>query len=39
MGLPIVGGMVDSVIGIVTGAVAGIAPQVLALLHGLGVPV
>jgi hypothetical protein len=39
MGVPIVGGMIDSVVGIVTGAVAGIAPQVLALLRGLGVPV
>lgn len=39
MGVPIVGGLVDSVIGIVSGAVAGIAPQVLALVGGLGVPV
>jgi hypothetical protein len=39
MGVPIIGGMVDSVIGIATGAVAGIAPQLLALVRGLGVPV
>ncbi len=39
MGVPIVGGMVDSVIGIVSGAGAGIVPQVLALVRGLGVPV
>lgn len=35
MGLPIVGGLLDSVVGIVLGAVAGIAPQVAALLAGL----
>jgi hypothetical protein len=39
MGLPIIGGLIDSVIGIVTGTVAGILPQVLALASGLGVPV
>jgi hypothetical protein len=38
MGLPIIGGMVDSVIGIITGAVYGIAPQLAALLHSLGFP-
>lgn len=37
MGIPILGGLIDSVIGIVTGAVNGIAPQVLAILHSLGV--
>lgn len=35
MGLPVVGGMVDSVIGILTGAVYGILPQAGALLGGL----
>ena len=39
MGLPQVGGLIDSVIGILTGTVFGIAPQVGALLRGLGVPV
>jgi hypothetical protein len=38
MGLPVIGGLVDSVIGIVTGTVYGIAPQVAALLHSLGLP-
>lgn len=38
MGLPIVGGLIDSVIGILTGTVYGIAPQLAALLHSLGVP-
>jgi hypothetical protein len=33
------GGFIDSVVGILTGTVYGIAPQVLALLHSLGVPV
>ncbi len=37
MGIPILGGLIDSVVGIVTGAVNGIAPQVLAILHSLGV--
>lgn len=32
-------GLIDSVIGIVLGAVNGIAPQLGALLRGLGVPV
>jgi hypothetical protein len=31
-------GLVDSVIGIIVGAVAGIAPQVAALLASLGIP-
>jgi len=31
--------MLDSVIGILNGAVAGIVPQVLALLDSLGLPV
>lgn len=39
MGLPIVGGLIDSTIGIVIGAVNGILPQLGALLRGLGVPV
>jgi len=39
MGLPIVGGMIDSVIGILTGTVFGIVPQVPALLRSLGIPV
>ncbi|MGI9098127.1 MAG: hypothetical protein ACR2H2_06480 [Solirubrobacteraceae bacterium] len=37
MGAPLVGGLLDSVIGILTGTVYGIAPQVLALLSSLGV--
>jgi hypothetical protein len=36
--VPIVGGLIDSVIGILVGAVHGIAPQVLALLASLGLP-
>ena len=36
MGIPILGGLIDSVIGIVTGTVHSIAPQVLAILHSLG---
>jgi hypothetical protein len=39
MGLPIVGGRIDSVVGILTGTVFGIAPQRAALLSFLGVPV
>ena len=35
MGLPLIGGFVDSVIGIVTGTVNGIVPQVLAIVAGL----
>ncbi len=38
MSLPLVGGLIDSVIGILVGAVHGIAPQVLALLASLGLP-
>ena len=37
MGLPIIGGLLDSIIGILTGTVNGIAPQVLALLASLGI--
>jgi hypothetical protein len=37
MGLPILGGLIDSVIGILTGTVYGIAPQLAALLSSLGV--
>jgi hypothetical protein len=36
---PLVGGLIDSVIGILTGTVFGIVPQVGALLRGLGAPV
>ena len=39
MGLPIVGGLISSVVGILTGTVFGIAPQLGALLRGLGLPV
>jgi hypothetical protein len=38
MGLPIVGGLIDSVIGILTGTVFGVAPQLAALLRSLGIP-
>jgi hypothetical protein len=38
MGLPLVGGLLDSVIGILTGTVYGIAPQLGALLSSLGLP-
>jgi hypothetical protein len=38
MGAPAIGGLIDSVIGILTGAVYGIAPQLAALLHSLGLP-
>ena len=37
-GLPIVGGLISSVIGIVTGTVYGIAPQLGALIKSLGLP-
>jgi hypothetical protein len=37
MGTPF-GGFIDSVIGIITGAVYGIAPQLGPLLHSLGLP-
>jgi hypothetical protein len=33
------GGLVVSVVGIINGAINGIAPQVLVLLRSLGVPV
>jgi hypothetical protein len=39
MGLPIVGGLIDSVIGILTGTVFGIAPQLAALPRSLGITV
>ena len=39
MGLPIVGGLISSVVGILTGTAYGIAPQLPALLRSLGVPV
>jgi hypothetical protein len=39
MGAPVIGGLVDSVVGIITGTVFGIAPQLAALLHSLGLPV
>ena len=38
MGLPTIGGLLDSVIGILTGAVYGIAPQLRALPSSLGLP-
>jgi len=38
MGIPGLGGLIDSVIGILTGTVYGIAPQVLAFLASLGLP-
>lgn len=36
--VPIVGGLIDSVIGILTGTLFGIAPQLAALLRSLGLP-
>jgi hypothetical protein len=39
MGLPIVGGLISSVLGILTGTAYGIAPQLPALLRSLGLPV
>ena len=39
MGAPVIGGLLDSVVGIITGTIFGIAPQLGALLHGLGLPV
>ena len=36
--VPVLGGLIDSVVGIITGAVYGVAPQLAALLHSLGVP-
>jgi hypothetical protein len=38
MGIPGLGGLIDSVIGILTGTFYGIAPQVLAFLASLGLP-
>jgi hypothetical protein len=38
MGVPGLGGFIDSVIGILTGTFYGIAPQVLAFLASLGLP-
>jgi hypothetical protein len=38
MGAPVVGGLLDSVLGIITGTIFGIAPQLGALLHSLGLP-
>ena len=38
MGTPVIGGLVDSVLGIITGTIFGIAPQLGALLHSLGLP-
>ncbi len=38
MGVPILGGFIDSVIGIITGAINGIAPQPPGILQALGVP-
>jgi hypothetical protein len=35
MGVPIVGGLIDSVVGILTGTVAGIAGAVLAVVHSI----
>jgi hypothetical protein len=37
MNMPGLSGLIDSVIGILTGAINGIAPQVLALLASLGI--
>ena len=39
MGFAIVGGLISSVTGILTGTFYGIAPQLTTLLRGLGVPV
>jgi len=38
MGLPIIGGLLSSVIGILTGTVFGVVPQLGALLRSLGFP-
>lgn len=38
MGVSVLGGLIDSVIGIITGTVYGIVPQLAALLHSLGLP-
>jgi hypothetical protein len=37
MSVPFLGGTIDSIVGIVTGAVFGIVPQVLAYLASIGV--
>lgn len=37
MGIPILGGFLDSVVGILTGTVYGIVPQVLAILASVGI--
>jgi len=37
--IPVVGGLLDSVLGILTGTVYGIVPQLPALLRSLGIPV
>lgn len=37
--IPVVGGLLDSVLGIITGAVFGIGPQLPALLQSLGIPI
>jgi hypothetical protein len=39
MGAPVIGGLLDSVVGIITGTIFGIAPQLGALLSSLGAPV
>jgi hypothetical protein len=39
MGAPVIGGLLDSVVGIITGTIFGILPQLGALLRGLGLPV
>jgi hypothetical protein len=39
MGAPVIGGLLDSVVGIITGTIFGIAPQLGALLASLGLPV
>jgi hypothetical protein len=36
--VPVLGGLIDSFVGILTGAVNGTAPQLVALLHSLGLP-
>lgn len=36
MGRPVAGGLIDSVVGILTGTVFGIAPQLAALLRSPG---
>ena len=36
--IPVVGGLLESVLGIITGTIYGIAPQLGALLGGLPIP-